>query len=209
MRNLTDTTIGDGSVTGEGTAVVTGVQGVGPDLLTLTLTASSGGGTTVDSINEGGGGAQSGLGIRVVGPNAANSANEAEFGSNNDPINVITETFLLSSADDAGNPVAVNFLSAEVSRLADATESVIVDIGGAATVISGAAGNGSEGGFSTAFAGNPTLAAGDVASFAPGVGTAFRLRSVTVEEVGGVIPEPASVALFAAGCALLAGRRRA
>ncbi len=207
---LNDTGIGDGSITGVGTTTVTGIKtptgAPATDALTLTLGATVTGGVTLDSINEGGGGGQSGLGINVTGGNSSNSGNEAQDVSTNTPPNPINETFTLSFKDDLGNDVAVEFISAEISRLSGAAESVIVQLDGTliATIL-GTSSGGSDGGFSTAFTGSPVLAAGDVATFAPGANTSFRLRSVTVAEI---IPEPASLVLAGAGLALIAGRRR-
>ncbi|MEM6391400.1 MAG: PEP-CTERM sorting domain-containing protein [Planctomycetota bacterium] len=206
---LNDDGINDGSVTGNGTTTVTGIGGVGADELTLTLTATATGtGVSVSSINEGGGGGQSGLGIAVTGPNTSNSPNEAQDVSSNNPPNPINETFVLSFTDENGFDVAVEFLSAEVSRLAGSGESVIVTIDSFSdTILS----SGNQNAFSTSFTGSPVLAAGSQATFAPGAGTSYRIHSITVQEVESdvVIPEPASLALLSlGGLCVLGGRRR-
>lgn len=161
------------------TAVFT--LGTGADALQMTLTVPTG-----NSIQERGGGLTSGL---AVAPDVGTQINDDE---------VITISF---QDADTGTPVAVDILSIEFAAL-NSAESAIFTPPGGAIVIAGVAGN--DNAFSFDFIPDAAVGAGQSATLEASPDDAFRLHSITVQE----IPEPGTVAIAALGASAVLLRRR-
>jgi len=162
----------------------------------ITVTAASlSDGTPL--LSEGGGGASSGTGVNSKGASSANNGTAIELVGN---AQTLDETINLLFADGSGNPVPVTLLSFEAS-LANDGDIIEVALGGGSPLTFNGSGNNAAQSFD--FAPSTTLAAGDTLAFSAGAGN-YRLASLTFE----VVPEPATLALTAAGLGLLVSRRR-
>jgi len=163
----------------------------------ITVTAASlSDGTPL--LSEGGGGASSGTGVNSKGASSANNGTAIELVGN---AQTLDETINLLFADGSGNPVPVTLLSFEASLAKDGDIIEVTLGGGSPLTFNGSGNNNAAQAFN--FAPNTTLAAGDTLAFSAGAGN-YRLASLTFE----VVPEPATLALTAAGLGLLVSRRR-
>ncbi|MEM6391528.1 MAG: PEP-CTERM sorting domain-containing protein [Planctomycetota bacterium] len=168
-----------GVVSGTGTAAATATAGTGADALTANFSVSSS--NTID--------------IRSIDTNAGGLTVNGNMIDGSDALS-------LSFLDDGGFAVAVEILSVEVSRLQGASETAILTIDGASTVIDWDPVEPKLEAFAPAL----ELDAGEAVVFTAGAGTTYRLHSITVEEV--VIPEPSSLTLAGIGVAVMLTRRR-